>query len=305
MKERAMPNELPIRRPRAATSVAPLLATLALLPFTGGCVTTDDGRVQQVLNQRGFGSRYVGDTNEQYYLGIGDQFSAVDDANPEFNDLFTVRPDGVIDPRNVGEIFVAGLTMNDVEETLTRRYREFNPTARLDCQLVGSQSKWYYVDGEVNNGGRKPFGGDLTLFTVVFDSGPTLLSDDDAVELIRADPYHPLVVKFDYDDMLEGGWSLGNAEVRENDIIFVPPNTWGYITNFFIMLFSPVAVVTQAVYSTNRLVFSVDTFGDTNGFVGLRGGNFNSRRRISYVAPATTPPEIALAPLDHFPPGAD
>ena len=281
------------RRARSLLAALPLALSLAF--STTGCVTTDDARVQQLLNQRGFGARYVGDTNEQYYLGIGDMFTVMDSQHVEFNDTLRVRPDGVIDAKSVGEIFVAGLTIPDVEETLTRRYREFNTTAQIEVQLIASTSKWYYVDGEVAAGGRKPFEGDTTLFKAVFDSAPTLLSDDDAVELIRADPYHPLVVAFDYDDMLEGGWALANVEVRENDIVFVPPNFFGYLTNFAIMLFSPIAVVTSALYSTNSLIYSIDTFGDSNRFGygrrGRYGGNNFGR------ATADVPFEMLLAPV--------
>lgn len=266
---------------------------LLLLPaLLCACITTDDARVQQVLNQRGFGARYVGDSNTQYYIGIGDRFAANDEQHPEFNDLFVVRPDGVIDARNVGEVFVAGLSVPDLEETLTRRYREFNTTAQIDVQLVASTSKWYYVDGEVAARGRKPFEGDTTLFKAVNEAVPTLLSDDDSILLIRADPYHPLVIPFDYDDMLEGGWSLANAEVRENDIIFVPPNVFGYITNFMVMLFTPVAVITDALFSANRLVFAVDTFGDP------RYGRFGRGRYSSAAPVGREAPELLVAPLD-------
>ena len=48
-----------------------------------GCAGQDDARVQQLLNQRGFGARYVGDANEQYYLGIGDQIVITDPGHSE------------------------------------------------------------------------------------------------------------------------------------------------------------------------------------------------------------------------------
>lgn len=272
-----------------------LWLTLLLPALLPACVTKDDARVQQLLNQRGFGARYVGDSNEQYYLGIGDMFTVSDEQHPEFNDIFRVRSDGVIDAKNVGEVFVAGLSIPDVEETLTRRYREFNTTAQIDAQLVTSTSKWYYIDGEVALGGRKPFEGDTTLFKAVFDAAPSLLSDDDAIVLIRADPYHPLVVQFDYDDMLEAGWSLANAEVRENDIIYVPPNIFGYITNFMIMLFSPIDVITSAVFAADRFYYSVDTFGNSPRF-----GYGSGRGRFGYIPPPASTDSIAmkLAPVD-------
>jgi polysaccharide biosynthesis/export protein len=255
---------------RARCASWPLVA-VAAAAFPG-CVTSDDGRVQQLLNQRGFGTRYVGDTNNQYYIGIGDVISISDPLNVEFTDTLKVRTDGVIDPPVIKEIFVAGLTVPDLEEMLTLRYREYNTTADISAVIVTSASKWYYIDGEVGRAGRIPFEGETTLFRAVFDAVPSILSDDDAIRLIRPDPYHPLVVEFDYDDMLEGGWSLGNVEVRENDIIYVPPNLFGYLTIFTEQLFSPLSVIVTSALGINRLIYSVDTFGDTDRFQG-RGRN--------------------------------
>lgn len=274
---------------RALRASWPLVAVAVVaLP---GCVTSDDGRVQQLLNQRGFGTRYVGDTNNQYYIGIGDVISISDPLNVEFTDTLKVRTDGVIDPPVIKEIFVAGLTVPDLEEMLTQRYREYNTTADISAVIVTSASKWYYIDGEVAAAGRKPFEGETTLFRAVFDAAPSILSDDDAIRLIRSDPYHPLVVEFDYDDMLEGGWSLGNVEIRENDIIYVPPNLFGYLTILTQQLFSPLTVIVTSVFDINRLLYSVDTFGDTNRFQGRGRNGFYGR--VTPAAGAVEPLEVA------------
>jgi len=271
---------------RAAVAFVPLLAL-------GGCVSNDDGRVQQLLNQRGFGARHEGDSNEQYYVGIGDVLTLTDPLNIEFNASLKVRTDGVIDPEVIDEVYVAGLTLPDLEQMLTQRYREFNTTAQIYVTLSQSTSKWYYIDGEVAAGGRKPFEGDTTLFRAVNDAAPTLLSDDDQILLIRSDPYHPLVVAFDYDDMLEGGWSQANVEIRENDIIYVPPNIFGYLTIFTQQLFAPLTVLVQSVYDVNRLFYSFDTFGDTGryGYGRGRQGSF------SYVMPSRTRGGEPVEPL--------
>ncbi len=281
------------------TQISTRRAGVAFLPLLalGGCVTSDDGRVQQLLNQRGFGTRYVGDTNDQYYLGIGDIISISDALHPEFNAALRVRTDGVIDPELIDEVFVAGLTIPDLEETLTRRFREFNSSADIDATLQGSTSKWYYVDGEVAGGGRKPFEGETSLFRAVFDAAPTLLADDDGIRLIRSDPYHPLVVEFDYDDMLEGGWSLDNVEVRENDIIYIPPNLFGYLTIFTQQLFAPLTVIVSSAFNLNRLIFAAETFGDTRRFGNSGRNNFGGSFSRA-PPPLGSDSALALAPID-------
>jgi len=240
-----------------------------------GCATQDDARVQSLLNQRGFGERYVGDANEQYYLGIRDSIVVTDPGHPELNGAFLVRMDGVIDVPMIGEIFVSGLTLPDVAETLTRRFQEFITSAQVEVQLGASRSKFYYVQGEVRQPGIVPFEGGTSLFQVVFRSSPSILADEDDVRLIRADPVNPLTVSFDYDDMLVGGWSRGNVEVRENDIIYVPPNALGYVAIFLEGLLAPMQRVFVGIITASRLASVTESFGSAN--LG-RGGRRNGGR---------------------------
>lgn len=258
----------------AGAAPAVLLSLLAVCLGLPGCATQDDARVQSLLNQRGFGQRFAGDANEQYYLGIGDSILVQDPMNAELNGSFSIRMDGVIDVPLIGEIYITGLTLPDVAQTLTRRFREYITNAQVDVQLGVANSKFYYVEGEVGRGGRQQFTGGTSLFDVVFQAVPQLTADEDSVRLIRADPVHPLALEFDYDDMLKGGYSRANVEVRENDIIYVPPNLIGYLTNLIALLLSPVQQVVGAAVQVNRLLYTVDSFGDDQRFrQGGRGRN--------------------------------
>ena len=249
---------------------AGVLLPLALLTATA-CASQDDARVQNMLNQRGFGERFSGDASEQYYLGIGDQIVVLDPGHPELNGAYRVRMDGVIDVPMIGEIYVAGLTLPDVGEILTRRFREYITSALVDVQLGASTSKVFYVDGQVALTGPVAFRGGETLFNIVFRARPTILADEDSVRLIRSDPVNPLVMKFDYDDMLQGGWSRGNVPVRENDIVFIPPNILGHIAIALQALLAPVGKAFQALLTASRLLVVTDTFGERNNSGRGRG----------------------------------
>jgi len=283
-----------VSRSRIAKALLALLSPLVAAALTG-CVTQDDARVQQLLNQRGFGARYVGDTNTQYYLGIGDAFTVMDEQHPEFDNIYAIRPDGVIDVANLGEVFVAGLTIPDVEEVLKRRYREINTTADPQVGLMQSVSKYYYIDGMCRLLGRRPFEGDVTLFKAVFDAGPTLLADEDSIELIRADPYHPLVVQFDYDDMKTGGWSKANVEVRENDIVYIPPNFFGWLTIWTQRIFAPLQGIILTFFGFDRLYIYGETFGNTNRYAGYGAGRYGG---FGYVPSAHADLRMQVAPVD-------
>ena len=282
----------------ATTALATLLAAAA-----AGCTTTDDARVQQLLNQRGFGNRYVGDSNEQYYLGIGDAIMVMDQEHPEFNEGYIIRSDGVISVANVGEVFVAGLTIPDCQEMLKSRFREYNTTADPHVELRVPRSKAYFVDGLIGTMGfaipraqRVPFTGDVTLYSALVQSPPSaLLAASDRIKLVRADPYHPLVVEFDYDAMREGGWSKNNVEVRENDIIYIPPNVFGHITIFLNKLLSPLTTIVTSLFGLDRLYFFAETFADTNRF---SGNNYYRYGGFGYAPAAGSTFQMQVAPLD-------
>lgn len=289
-------------QPRIARFARAALAAL-LAAGVSACATTDDARSQQLLNQRGFGNRYVGDSNEQYYLGIGDAIMVTDHEHPEFNEGYVIRSDGVISVSNVGEVFVAGLTIPDCQEMLKARLREYNTTADPQVELRVPRSKAYFVDGLIGSYGfalpraqRVPFTGDVTIYSALIQAQPSaLLAASDRIKLVRADPYHPLVIEFDYEAMREGGWSKNNVEVRENDIIYIPPNVFGHITIFLNKLFSPLTTIVTSLFGLDRLYFYAETFADTNRF---NNGGYNRFGGFGYAPPPGSSFQMQVAPLD-------
>jgi len=255
------------------TLVRRTILTAALLAL-GACAAQDDARVQQLLNQRGFGGRTSGNAAEQYYLGIGDSIALIpaDDAHRiAVPARLQVRLDGMVDLGNYGgEVYVAGISIPDVEALLSDRLRKYISTIQLDVQLLQSVGKFYYVDGEVRGRGKKRFNGEETVFSVVYEANPTILADEDGVLLIRADPYHPLRMVVDYDYILTGGWSLRNPPVQENDIIYVPPNTLGQLAKILEGLLAPVSRAFAGLLSLSRLIALTDTFGNQD--LLYRGG---------------------------------
>ncbi len=246
----------------------------ALWLLLAGCQTQNDARVQTLLNQRGFGKPYTGDSNEQYYIGIGDSILVQEPNYPPLNGAYVVRADGVIHVPHIGDIFVAGLTGPDVQETLNRRFQQYAEGVKVDVSIQPTGQRSFYVHGEVGGEGQHPFIGGMTLFEVLIQVQPTILADDDSVRLIRADPVNPMVFKFDYDEMSIGGYSGNNVLIRENDIIYVPPNVLGYISIFLEGLLAPLNRVVFSLLNFNRLIYLTESFGEP---VYFRGGGGRQR----------------------------
>jgi hypothetical protein len=257
---------------------------LALLPCA--CTSTDDARVLQVLNQRGFG-RPTQDANRQYYVGIGDSISIQDSMHAEYNGLAeTVRMDGTVTLPEVGEVYVNGLSPEEITEVLRLKYEEYvNDTSGMTVRVTAINSKRYYVSGLPP---RQPqsvkFQGDILLIDAMIQANlEPVLVDCEQIRVIRGDPENPLVIQCNYEEIVEQGLTRDNIWIRENDVIWLTPSIIGYITAAVTALVAPVKPLTELVYGVNNVVSISDSFGQGTvgygsnkyGGGGFGGGGFN------------------------------
>jgi protein involved in polysaccharide export with SLBB domain len=250
-----------------------LLAALAL----GGCRTTDDARVLQVLNQRGFG-RPTQDANRQYYIGINDTIILDDSMHPEYRgQQEVVRMDGVITLADVGEVYVNGLSPDEATQAVRQAYsRLVNDTSGITVRVTGMQSKRYYVSGVAPNRPRSvPFRGDeLLLDALIRANLDVTIVATEHILVIRGDPENPLVIECNYEDIVERGLTRDNIQIRENDIIWLTPSPIGWLTYGVFILTAPIKPLTDLVFGVNNVIAVSDSFGE--GTVGYGGkGGFN------------------------------
>jgi Polysaccharide biosynthesis/export protein len=251
------------------------LLLAALLLASAGCQTSDDARVLQVLNQRGFG-RPTQDANRQYYIGIQDTITVRDPAHPEYNNISeSVRMDGTVTLPEVREVYLNGLSPTEATEAVRLAYSSYlNDTSSMVVDVTGINSKRYYVSGLPP---RKPqaikFTGDELLVDVLIKSNlDAVLVDTDEILVIRGDPENPLVIRCNYDAIIEDGLTRDNIQIRENDIVYLTPSVIGYITYVTAALAAPLKPIVQLFQSANNVISLSDSFGQ--GTVGY--GNYNN-----------------------------
>jgi len=242
-----------------------------------GCTASDDARVLQVLNQRGFG-RPTLDANRQYYVGVGDTVALRAPLYPEYNGVREpVRMDGVITLPDVGEVYVNGLTPKEITEVVRKRYdRLVTDTSGLTAEVVGVQSKKYYVTGVPP---RSPavvgFTGDeLLLDALIRVQLDQAIVDTEDILVIRGDPESPLVVHCNWEDITQRGLTRDNIAIRENDIIFLTPSWIGWIAYGATLIAAPITPIRNALFGASNLVTTFDTFGTNQGYGGRRGGGY-------------------------------
>jgi protein involved in polysaccharide export with SLBB domain len=227
------------------THPRPFLTLLVILvACLSACKSAPDKQMLQYMNTQGFGKRYVGNAEEENYVAIGDSVSVTDSYNDELSVTKQVDIDGTVLLPEIGAVTVAGYTRTELD---------------IKVQITTGGKK-YFIYGEINAPGEQPFPGDLTLFEAVMRSGPNKdTANLGRIKVIRADPRDPKVYEINIGDMFEYGDSSFNWQVRELDIIFVPPTMMAQLGYFLDSLLFPVKFVLNgiggAIFALNQWRF--------------------------------------------------
>jgi polysaccharide export outer membrane protein len=140
----------------------------------------------------------------------------------------TVQADGNLDLGHVGDVYVAGLTLEQVEQKLAQRLTELSrgkSRYEVSVRLInGSQSKSYYVLGTVTTQGKFPVTGNDTVLDAILTAGLRSNSLPEKAYLVRP---HPAggpnqILKIDWVGIKERGDTLTNYQVFPGDRIIVP-----------------------------------------------------------------------------------
>jgi polysaccharide export outer membrane protein len=156
--------------------------------------------------------------------------------SPDFpnwgGNTYTVQPEGIIDLGFGGEVYVAGMTLNDAEQRVSEhliRLAQFqNPKEprnyRVAVRLATQQSKFYYVLGAVTNPGRVKTTGNETVLDAILQAGLKSNSLPEKAYLSRPHPdgTHEDILKIDWLGIKDRADTLTNYQIMPGDRIVVP-----------------------------------------------------------------------------------
>jgi protein involved in polysaccharide export with SLBB domain len=106
---------------------------------------------------------------------------------PEINGFTSqIRPDGKVNVPLIGEIFVAEKSPKQVEETIKAAAKKYYAEVDATVQVVGYNSRKFYVFGEVAKPGPVRWTGCDTVLDVLASAQPTALAWPERIVVIRA-----------------------------------------------------------------------------------------------------------------------
>jgi polysaccharide biosynthesis/export protein len=152
---------------------------------------------------------------------------------PDWNlNNVTVQQDGLIDLGFIGDVYVVGLTLEQVEQQIAQQLAQQAVQSgqkpeqpyRVSVRLASAQSKYYYVMGTVQTQGRFPIKGSDTVLDAILQAGLKSNSLPEKAFLVR--PHRPgeydQVLKIDWCGIRERGDTLTNYQLFPGDRVIVP-----------------------------------------------------------------------------------
>jgi polysaccharide biosynthesis/export protein len=158
-----------------------------------------------------------------YIIQPSDQLDLDFYLNSEFNDSVTVRPDGKITLRLIGDVQAGGLTPGQLAERLDKAYSNELQQPGAAVHVKNMPSHVVYVDGQVTKPGEIRLEAGMTALQAIADSGG--LTPDAASEavLIRRDACgSPTGSKIDLDAAQSHPDKGEDVALAPRDILLVP-----------------------------------------------------------------------------------
>jgi polysaccharide biosynthesis/export protein len=162
--------------------------------------------------------------DEEYIIGIGDIIAVQVWREPELTSKLAVRTDGRISLPLVGDVEVAGKSINSLTNYLSREFSKVINEPAVSVTLVENRSKRYYLVGQIQNPGEFSIDQPITLIQAIARGGGFLeWARRDRISIIRRTAGREERIKFDYDAFVrEKNRKGGNILIFPGDTIIVP-----------------------------------------------------------------------------------
>lgn len=156
-----------------------------------------------------------------YKIGVGDVLHITVWEEPQLTETAVVRPDGKVSMPLVSEVPVAGLTPEDVQQTLTDRLAQLVHKPRVTVTVQEIHSRMVYITGEVQRPGAYPLMDSMNVVQLVARSGGlTDFAKQKRVYVLRA--VDGARVDVNYQKVLKGQAPQQNVELAPGDTVVVP-----------------------------------------------------------------------------------
>lgn len=193
-----------------------------------------------------------------YRLTFGDILEIRFFGNPEFNVSTAIRPDGRITLEKIGELFVVGMTPEELDNLITAKYSRFikEPDVTVIVRSFGKRN--VFLLGEVNGPGAYEIEPGMTVLRVLSRAGGyTIGAKLNSIILMRAEYFQaPKAYRIDLDNFSAKADLASDPLVEPNDVIYVPKTFVSdatlFMNRFFALVNGPLDFLFRAYFLLDR-----------------------------------------------------
>jgi polysaccharide export outer membrane protein len=174
-----------------------------------------------------------------YTLGSGDVVRVNVYDNPDVSQEVTVGPDGSFSYPLIGRVQAAGLSVQQLETLLARRFAEgYLVSPQVGVTITQHKSQQIYVMGAVKTPGAYPLQRQTTLLDMLSAAGgPTPDAGFEVIVTRATDPSNPVqtattgqpLMRVQLEQLLAGGVPQ-RLNLQDGDVIYVPVGAFVYIS---------------------------------------------------------------------------
>ena len=159
----------------------------------------------------------------QFHLGPEDVLEISVWKDEALTKQVVVRPDGKISFPLIGDILVTGLTVEQLQQEISKKIAVYVPDAPVTVLLQTINSAKVYVVGKVNRPGVYVMGTTLRIMQVLaMAGGMTTFAEEGDILIIREENGKQRFIEFDYGRVAGGKELERNIRLKPGDTVVVP-----------------------------------------------------------------------------------
>lgn len=158
-----------------------------------------------------------------YRIDVGDVLEINVWKEDDFSREVFVRLDGRISLPLIGDVVAAGKTPMELAKSLEQKIGEIIEEPAVTVLLKASNSRVYYMVGNINNPGAFPMNTPLNLLQAIAKAGGLgEWADKDDIIIVRRSSGKDEMLSFDYEKFVKGKDLSQNIMIQYGDTIIIP-----------------------------------------------------------------------------------
>lgn len=158
----------------------------------------------------------------EYVIGAEDVLHIAVWKEADLSATLPVRPDGKISLPLLNDVQAAGMTPEQLGESLTVKLKKYIADPRVTVVVATINSKRIYVDGEVLRSGPMPMLPNMTVLQALSTAGLNQFAKTKGIYVLRTENGKEQKLPVNYKKLLKGQQIEQNYLLQAGDTIVVP-----------------------------------------------------------------------------------